>query len=139
MFLSVTCAEDVARIRDGEIPQATRGTFAGDVMVTSLKSACSNWPKGVLPADYHKPVRANVPVLVLSGALDPMTPARYGAEVAKSLPNSRHIVMEGIAHNPFPDCAVNMMTRLIAEASLANLDTSCLATIKRPAFTVPKA
>jgi pimeloyl-ACP methyl ester carboxylesterase len=138
LFLSVTCAEDVAQIRDGEIDRATRGTFAGDVMVTSLKSACSNWPRGILPADYHKPVSANVPVLLLSGALDPMTPARYGEEVARYLPNSRHIVMEGIAHNPFPDCAVNMMTRLIAEASIAGLDTSCVEAIRRPAFTVPK-
>ena len=139
LFLSVTCAEDVARIREGEIDRATRGTFAGGVMVTSLKSACSVWPRGILPADYHRPVRAKVPTLLLSGALDPMTPARYGEAVARHLPDSRHVVMEGVAHNPFPDCAVNMMARLISEASLAHLDTSCLASVKRPTFTLPKS
>ncbi len=137
MFLSVSCVEDVARIRDGEIARETKGTFVGDVMVRSLKSACELWPLGVLPPYYHAPVRSKVPVLLLSGALDPMTPSYHGDQVARYLSNSRHIVMEGVAHNPFPDCAIAMMTTLVAEASVGNLDTSCLAKIKRAAFTLP--
>lgn len=137
MFLSVSCVEDVALIRNGEIARETRGAFVGDVMVRSLKSACVDWPLGRLPAGYHEPVRSGAPVLLLSGALDPMTPSRYGDDVARHLPNSRHIVMAGVAHSPFPDCAVTMMTKLIDTASLAGLDPSCLTGTKRPNFTLP--
>jgi pimeloyl-ACP methyl ester carboxylesterase len=43
-------------------------------------------------------VKSDVPVLILSGGLDPVTPPANGAEVAKSLPRSRHIVAQGYGH-----------------------------------------
>ena len=39
-----------------------------------------------------------MPTLVLSGELDPVTPPAWGEQVAKTLANSKHIVMPGTGH-----------------------------------------
>jgi len=139
MFLSVTCAEDVPLIRQRDIVRETNGTFIGSTMVQSLVGSCKAWKRGKLPANYNTPVRSDAPVLLFSGALDPMTPPVYGAEVARHLPNSLHIVMNGIAHSPFPSCAIGVMTQFILKGDTKGLDTSCVDKLSRPAFIVSPA
>jgi pimeloyl-ACP methyl ester carboxylesterase len=137
MFLSVTCAEDTPLIRPGDVERATAGTMVGKAMVRSTVDACEIWPRGKLPKDYHQPVRSHAPVLLFSGALDPMTPAHYGSQVARTLPKARHLVMEGVAHSPFPPCAIGIMTQLIITGSTSVLETSCTAELRRPPFKMP--
>ncbi len=139
MFLSVTCAEDVPLIRQRDIARETNGTFIGSTMVQSLVGSCKAWERGKLSANYNTPVRSDAPVLLFSGALDPMTPPVYGAEVARHLPNSLHIVMNGIAHSPFPSCAIGVMTQFILKGDTKGLDTSCVDKLSRPAFIVSPA
>jgi hypothetical protein len=136
LFLSVTCAEDTPFIKENDILRETRGTFLGAKMVQSLVQACQVWGKATLPAKYNNPVKSKTPVLLFSGKEDPMTPPVYGNEVAKYLPNSRHIIMDGIAHNPFPGCAVGIMTQFISKGSVSELETSCIEKLNRPAFVV---
>lgn len=134
MFLSVTCAEDIPSIRERDIVRETGRTFLGANMVQSLVRVCRVWERGRLPPAYNSPVNSNADVLLFSGVLDPMTPPDYGAQVAKYLPNSRHIIMNGIAHNPFPSCAIGIMTQFIAKGSMKEIDTSCVNELRRPAF-----
>src|SRR6185437_2589205 len=95
LLLSVSCSEDVNRIRPEEVAKATAGSFIGDYRVRGQMAACSVWPKAQLAPDYDTPYRSNVPVLLVSGNLDPVTPPRWGAEAAKYFPNSLHIVVPG--------------------------------------------
>jgi len=88
MLLSVTCVEDVARIDPHTIDDITGGTYLGDERVRTQMEVCSIWPKGRIPANYGEPVRADVPVLVLSGTHDPVTGPNWGADAASHLPNS---------------------------------------------------
>ena len=53
------------------------------------------WPRGRVPENYGEPVRADVPVLLLSGTHDPVTPPRWGAEAARHLPRALHVVVPG--------------------------------------------
>ena len=63
--------------------------------VLRMQQACAFWPRG----DGRRVVlRAGAvvdPDAVLSGELDPVTPPVWGEAVAKTLPNSKHIVMPG--------------------------------------------
>ena len=136
MYLSVTCAEDVSLIQRRDIVRETRGSFLGTTVIESLVRVCEEWPRGRLPAAYNSPVRSDAPVLILSGELDPQTPPLWGAEVARHLPNGLHIVMRGVAHGPFPDCGVEMMSQFISKGSTKGLDTSCVKELVRPPFTV---
>ncbi len=47
---------------------------------------------------YFEAVRSDVPTLLLSGALDPVTPPRWGEEVLRGLGNARHVVAPGAGH-----------------------------------------
>lgn len=136
LFLSVTCAEDTPLIKENEILRETNGTFLGATMVQSLVQSCKSWAKGILPAKYNNPVKSKTPVLLFSGTEDPMTPPIYGNETAKYLPNSRHIILNGIAHNPFPPCAIGVMSQFITKGSADELDTSCVEKLSRPAFVL---
>ena len=39
-----------------------------------LQSLCEVWPRGPIDADLHAPLKSDVPVLLLSGGNDPVTP-----------------------------------------------------------------
>jgi pimeloyl-ACP methyl ester carboxylesterase len=39
-----------------------------------------------------------VPILVISGQLDPGTPPAQGAVIAETVPGARHVVIEGVSH-----------------------------------------
>ena len=139
MALAVFCAEDYGELTSRDVDYETAGTFLGSTAANMLRSACEVWPQGESPADFREPVRADVPVLLLSGEIDPTTPPRWGEEVASTLPHSLHVVMPGISHSPFPRCAQGIMADVVATGSVEGVDTSCVADLKRPPFQVSGA
>jgi pimeloyl-ACP methyl ester carboxylesterase len=130
MQLSVICSEDADRLR---VDPADAGTILGTAFVETVLAQCAVWPRGERPADFHAPVAAANPVLLLSGELDPVTPPRYGDAVARHLPNGRHLVAPGQGHNVFgTGCAPQLMGRFIASANARDLDASCLQRLAPP-------
>jgi len=137
MMLSVVCAEDLPRITPGMREDAAKGTFLGDSLVAMMANACESWPVGELPEGYNDPVVSDAPVLVLSGALDPATPPRWGDQALRGLPNGVHAIAPGAGHNVSPlGCAPKKMTEFIKAGSAADLDLSCIGDIKRPDFFI---
>jgi pimeloyl-ACP methyl ester carboxylesterase len=66
-------------------------------------------------------------VLLLSGELDPVTPPRYGDEVQRTLPNSRHFVFRGQGHSVMGvGCGPRLVAEFIAAADASALDGKCL-------------
>ena len=68
------CAEDIPFLKDSEIETAMGGTFYGSRRAHLYVEVCQQWPRGNMPAKYREPIKSNVPVLMLSGELDPVTP-----------------------------------------------------------------
>jgi pimeloyl-ACP methyl ester carboxylesterase len=88
---------------------------------------CDQWPKGSYPADFVQPVKSDVPVLLLSGGLDPVTPPAYAVEVARNLTTSRHIVARGFGHIVSPRaCAPRLIAAFVDEAGFTTLPQSCI-------------
>jgi pimeloyl-ACP methyl ester carboxylesterase len=128
--LSVICTEDAERLR---VDPADAGTLMGTAFVASLLAQCEVWPKGTRPADFHEPVQSDVPALLLSGELDPVTPPRYGEAVLEHLPNGRHLVGRGQGHNLLPSgCVPRLVSRFIAGADAGALDAGCLERLAPP-------
>jgi pimeloyl-ACP methyl ester carboxylesterase len=123
-LLSVTCAEDVARIREDEIVKIAEPTLAGDGRVRSQKRICALWPSSDIAPGYGEPVRVAVPTLLLSGTLDPVTPSLWGDEAAGHLPQSVHVVVPG-AHGVGGACITDIRRRFLAAGSVVGLDVSC--------------
>jgi pimeloyl-ACP methyl ester carboxylesterase len=135
LLASVECGEDTDRIRPEEVAKETAGSFIGDYRVRGQMAACSVWPKAQLASDYDTPYRSGVPVLLISGNLDPVTPPRWGAEAATYFPNGLHIVVPG-AHVSDSPCLDSIMKQFLKTARAKGLDTSCIATAKLPPFVI---
>jgi pimeloyl-ACP methyl ester carboxylesterase len=135
MFLSVVCAEDIARISDTEAEEQTHGTFLGGEWLGRLRTQCGEWKSAVLPDSYFEPVSGQVPSLILSGNLDPVTPPVWGELVASRLTPSRHIVVPGAGHGVSSlGCLPKLISEFIDGLAPARLDPSCIEARKRPPF-----
>ena len=143
MYLSVTCAEDVPFIDQAEAAQANAGNPFGNYRVEQQTRACGLWPRGTIPDGYHEPVSADVPVLIVSGKLDPVSPPERGEEVARQLPNSRHIVITHGAHIldglTNVECIDDLMLEFLAKGHARDLDTKCVERIEQPPFVTTPA
>jgi pimeloyl-ACP methyl ester carboxylesterase len=140
MQLSVVCAEDFPRITPEDVSRETQGRIFAAHLLKSRMKACEFWPKGAVSAHYYQPVVSSVPVLVLSGDLDPVTPPEWGETVAKQLGNARHIVVPGTGHGAITTgCGVRLMREFVEKGSTGDLDTSCLQGLKRPPFFLTPA
>jgi pimeloyl-ACP methyl ester carboxylesterase len=138
MLFSVACTEDAPFIDAARGARQESATFLGDYWTRSLLAACREWPRGSLPEDYRRAVPSDVPVLLVSGHLDPATPPRWAEEAARSLPNSRQIVVRYGSHSfsGLAGCVDRIMTDFIERGSARGLDDSCVSTIRRPPFTL---
>jgi len=135
MFLSVVCAEDLPRISPDDIARESSGRFIGAAMFETRMKPCEFWPSGSIGADYYAPVTSSKPVLVFSGADDPVTPPTWGDEVVRHLPNARHIVVPGAGHITITrGCVPELVGTFLAGADPRALDASCVSGQKRPPF-----
>lgn len=137
MHLSVVCAEDIARIRADERPAADASGFLGAAMFDAQYAACSFWPRGEVPAGFYEPVTSDRPVLILSGADDPVTPPTWGEHVRPHLSRSRHIVVPGAGHITLTrGCVPDLVATFLTQASVDGLDPVCTERLTRPPFFV---
>lgn len=140
MYLSIICAEDLPQIQPGEGEREAAGTYLGEYALRQRRAACDCWARAPIPSSYSEPVVSDAPVLLLSGALDPVTPPSNGDEVAKHLKNSLHIVVPHGGHSyeglVGAECVNKLLCDFIERADPKALDTACVATVKRGPFVV---
>lgn len=138
MRLSVTCAEDVPRIDAAARSAAAEKQPFGNYFIDEFSAACEVWPKGKVKPDFHTPLQSDVPVLIFSGGLDPVTPPSFGDEVKKGFRNSLHVVAPNVGHGVSNfGCAPRLIKQFIEKASVEGLDGECLKRIPRPTFYEP--
>ncbi len=123
---SVICAESIRFITDLEVAEQTKDTFLGSFLINAYRSVCRSWPHAALAASFLDPVKSNIPVLVLSGERDPVTPVSKGTAVAALLPNSKHVVVPNGGHGVFGPCYQEMINTLVNTGSVAKIDDSCV-------------
>ena len=93
-----------------------------------LLSVCAGW--GLPRADplTFQPVSSAKPAVVFTGQLDQITPPRYGATVARQLPNSTLIPVPFVGHSPAVAagaCGIGIISRFFDDPSVAP-KTACL-------------
>jgi pimeloyl-ACP methyl ester carboxylesterase len=136
MHLSAMCADDGRRL-DLDAALADDGnTFLGRSRVRMLKDACALWPLGAETIEGSTPVRSQVPVLLVSGELDPNLPPRHADEALRTLPRARHVVLRGVAHgwSNVAECGSAFVAAFVERASVDGLDLSCADTPSAPPF-----
>lgn len=143
LYLSVTCAEDTVWFDPEDAELQNAGTAVGDLRTDAQRAACTAWPVGEIPEDFHEPVRTDRPVLILNGGLDPVTPPRYGREAARFMPESRFVLIPR-GHHAYDsltnqECIEDLMREFIQAGGAEGLDTSCVASMRRPPFVVDES
>ena len=140
MQLSVICSEDAPRVSGDDLAREGAGTIFGGYLLSGQIEACRMWPKGEVDPSYYEPVVSDVPALVLSGDVDPVTPPGWGDAVTRHLKNARHIVVPSTGHGVIATaCGQQLVQQFIERASAADLDTSCVSRARRPPFFLTPA
>lgn len=140
MQLSVICAEDAPRITPEEFKKRSESTLFGEYIMPIQQDGCSFWPRGKVDPSFYEPLTSPIPTLVMSGEVDPVTPPSWGEQVAKTLSNSKHLVMPGTGHTPGgTGCGQRVIRSFIERGSVDGIDTACVDRVRRPAFFVSPA
>jgi pimeloyl-ACP methyl ester carboxylesterase len=134
MELSVMCSEDYPFM---DLSADYSQTLMGNLMMKIVDLQCGIWPRGDVPEGFHKPVFSDIPVLLMSGERDPVTPPHYASMAAEGFPNSINLVARGQAHSVMKNiCLRDITTEFIAMGSVDGLVTDCVAEIlPAPFFT----
>ncbi|HEY0512043.1 MAG TPA: alpha/beta hydrolase [Thermoanaerobaculia bacterium] len=136
LFFSVTCSEDIPFIDPAEVAKRTANTFLGDYRVQQQTAACGVWPHTAIEPGHREPVRTDVPVLVINGERDPVTPPDFGRRLTRDMTHAVRIVVPYGTHNSEDPCTDKIQTAFIAKGSGEGLDLSCVSHIKRPPFAL---
>jgi pimeloyl-ACP methyl ester carboxylesterase len=135
MFLSVVCSEDVPFFRTEDLERDAAGTiFEADAGMEIVR-ACTHWPRAEVPRSFREPVESDVPVLLLSGDLDPVTPPSWAEDAKKTLHRSASVVLSGTGHTAAVSaCARKIAAAFVESGSEVDLDAKCAGKSPRPPF-----
>lgn len=128
LYLTVSCAEEMAGLDDADLQAAVAGLRWFDAKpLGDLNSACAQWQAAELPADHDRPTHADAPTLLLSGDNDPVTPPSFAEHVAGQLGNARHVVVDSAHHGLWRrGCAPRLLAEFFADPQPEALDVTCL-------------
>lgn len=128
MHNAVVCTEDVPFY---DIDDSTRArinqSYLGDLVLRSLEATCEVWPAGAMDPDFKAPLQSDVPILLISGEHDPITPPAYADSVLHGLSNGRHLIAPGQGHMAsIRGCMPTLIAQFLQDGSSDGLNTECL-------------
>ncbi|HEU0124374.1 MAG TPA: alpha/beta hydrolase [Bryobacteraceae bacterium] len=135
MHFSVVCSEDAPRIAAGAVQREAASTFLGPGMAEWREKVCDFWPRGAVDPSFYGNTPSDIPALILSGNLDPVTPPSWGASIASQWRNARHIVVPGTGHGAAGvGCVPKLTAQFIKDGNASGLDAACIDKVQRPPF-----
>ncbi len=126
--LNIICNEDFPRISAADWAQDADNLFGGAASHRPWQLLCKDWPRYAVPDEFGEPVVSNIPSLLLSGEMDPVTPPSNGEKALAGLSRGRHLEVPNGAHTvTFHSCARDIVSDFLnAPEKLYTLDISCL-------------
>jgi pimeloyl-ACP methyl ester carboxylesterase len=136
MHNSVVCSEDLPFVDFARLDRARLAqTYIGTEQIDALRDVCSYWPRGPLDPDFRAPLASDVPVLLLSGGDDPVTPPAYAERAMQGLSRSRHLLLPSQGHGQIgATCMDRVVARFLQDIDPKELDARCLASVRPAPF-----
>jgi hypothetical protein len=135
LLFNITCNEDFPRITDELFVKDADNNFGGDNSQQGFKMVCPLWPQYRPSEDFYQSVTVDIPTLILSGGLDPVTPPSNGEHSAKSLPNSHHIIVDNTSHIVTTStCGIDIVNEFLTSLKPKELDETCLEEVPAESF-----
>lgn len=141
--LSVQCQEEVSSSDREAVAQAAtehplvEGFFAGNpTQGPGVFDVCADWGAGEPGPGEDEAVSSDLPTLVLAGELDPITPPRWGEQLAEGLSNAVFVEFPYTGHGSVGthECAAQLVQEFLADPD-AEPDVSCVEDVEPPVFT----
>ncbi len=131
LYLSTQCQEEV-RFTDRATIRAAGARVLGPVRASLVPATldiydlCRSWPVTRADPRENRPVASGLPVLIMAGEFDPITPPSYAARLQGTLPDATAVTFRGASHGVL---GIGACPTSIAQAFLddpvAALDTRC--------------
>jgi pimeloyl-ACP methyl ester carboxylesterase len=127
MHNTVICSEDAPFYDRMTVDRtALEATYLGTSQFDGLRSICAVWQRGPVDDDFHADLRTDVPVLLLSGSDDPVTPPADAETARRYLSHSLHLVLQGFGHGQITaPCVGEIIAKFLDRASVDGLDVRC--------------
>jgi pimeloyl-ACP methyl ester carboxylesterase len=139
MQAAIGCNDDFAWFdADALRAEMARRPRLANWLATALTvPPCEGWPVQPRDAGFSRPVTSDLPVLLLAGEYDPVTPVRYADAALRHLPNGRLAVIPHVSHSVLDAaaCAGDIVRDFLRDPS-APLADHC-ARVPPPVFDVP--
>jgi len=137
LMLSVTCAEDLSRLTPQIVAQEERSSFLAGAEVKMIPGWCQYVKVPAIA--YREPSELPMPVLLLSGTLDPVTPPYRADSARKHMPQGQAFVVANAGHGVSQlGCAPRLLREFLDQPQRP-VQAQCLAEIARPSFQLGAA
>lgn len=137
LMLAITCAEDIPRLTPAIVADETRASFLGGMEVRRFPALCKLVNVPAVP--WVAPTRLDMPVLMLSGALDPVTPPHRAEAAARSMARFQHVVVPQLGHGVSSSGCAPQLMRSFLDRPGQPVETQCLAKVTAPGFQLGPA
>ncbi len=134
-YVPLTSQEQMRAVGKAALPDYPDAVLSLLPQTPYVFTDCAAWDVPSAGPGLTTPARSDVAVLLVSGALDGITPPSFAETAASSLPNSQQLVFPGAGHAVFstsPECFVTVMANFLNEP--VNFDSSCIDTETVPPF-----
>jgi len=134
-FILVQCADEAAFTTEDLLARPLLHEFLRAIdLAPSLNgldslTICDDWDTGTTEPFENDPVAWDAPTLLLAGAVDPITPPYWAAQLAERLPRGRLVDFADFSHDSDEGwCALSLITDFVERPDVL-LDTSCAADV----------
>jgi pimeloyl-ACP methyl ester carboxylesterase len=135
LHLAVVCAEDLPRLTPSLRAEDASPLTAP--MLARLPGLCQ--AVNVPPAPYQAPATIAAPVLMLSGALDPVTPPRRAEAAGKAMAHAQQLVVANAGHGISQLGCSPRLLREFLDQPRQPVQAACLNEVPAPTFQVGSA
>jgi pimeloyl-ACP methyl ester carboxylesterase len=140
MYFSVICAEDAdVSLADLQL-DGLRPSIAdtGRRDVEAILVFCQDWNVDSLGPEIDAPVSSDIPILLLSGIFDPITPPAFAEEAAVTLAQSYNYTFPQSGHSAaLSGPCSKQIIRDFLDNPTVEPDTSCIASLADVDFITP--
>lgn len=119
MRLSVWCSEawPFSERSQSVEPKAILGGFESAAIDPKF---CEIWDVPTVDRNFISPVNSNIPTMIIVGEFDPLTPPKWAHLAAKTLENSKVVIINREGHTPTQNwggdgCAMKIASQFISE------------------------
>jgi len=140
LYLTIECSEIYAWTDREKMEQWAKDhpNYAALAQQNPVFSHCPLWPLYPAASTLLQPVTSDVPVLLLSGRFDPITPASWSQHATQTLSKAVHIIFEEDGHDVTGgnDCALQTAANFLNTPSKAALP-DCALSQSKMSFMAP--